>query len=268
MNQTELVTIQPKEISVVQPEINRSLLTVIGADVLTREDISIPLLTLVQPTGGKHLPDDCIEHIGEWHNSITGEYRKIVTAVLLSIARQRGAFPRDYSADSKLLCGSDDALFPRRQFVGSGVVDDNSGITHMIDGGPCAECLASQFIADIPPLCTFSYSYAMLDLDNGMPFLMRAQRTGIQAGRKLNTVAKLCGRAKSVIISANLVKNAKGKYAVPIFSVGDKLAAAVLEMAHTLDAMGNLATRQSIVDDEPEHGNAEFVDTNEESHPF
>jgi hypothetical protein len=263
---TDIVTAQPQVIAAVQ-EISHALLAVVGADILMREDISIPRLTLVQPTGGKNLPDDCIEHIGEWHNSITGEYRKVVTAVLLGIAKQRAAFPRDYSAESELLCGSDDALTPRRQFVGSGVEDAKSGVTHMIDGGPCAECLASQFIADIPPLCTFSYSYALLDLDNGMPFLMRAQRTGIQAGRKLNTVAKLCGRAKSVIISANIVKNDKGKYAVPIFTVGDKLTADVLEMAHSLDAMGNLAARQSVVDDEPEQIKVANT-TDEDDGPF
>ena len=98
-------------------------------------------------------------------------------------------------------------------------------------------------------MCSLVYAYAMLDIETGLPFLMRAQRTGIQAARQLNTVAKMMGRAKSIVISAKVTQDDKGTYAVPVFSTGQKLTPDVINSAAQLVRdMGNLAERVSAVE--------------------
>jgi len=227
-------------------------LVVIGSDVLQREDITVPRMVLVQGQS-KNLPADYIKHIGEWYNTITGEYKQTIEGVLLGVTKQRVAFPRDYNADSQALCASDDGLYPRMEFAGAEVIDSKTNVVHIISCG-CAECPFSKFTeteqaASVSPLCSLGYVYAMLDMETGLPFLMRAQRTGIQAARQLNTVAKMMGRIKSIVISAKVTQDDKGTYSVPVFSTGQKLTPDVINAAAQLvREMGNLAERVSAVE--------------------
>lgn len=268
-----LVTSEPHAIAVnAMPE----ELIVAGADILAREDITVPRLLLVQSQKGKNspLPADFIKHVGEYYNTITGEYKQTIEGVLLGVTKQRVAFPRDYDGESNALCASDNGIFPRQEFVGADVTDTKTGVVHVINlNCGCADCPFSKFTetedaASVTPLCSLGYVYAMLDLDTGLPFLMRAQRTGIQAARQLNTVAKMMGRTKSIIISGKVTQDEKGTYAVPVFSTGQKLTPDIINAAAALVRdMGNLAERVSAV--EPDGaGNNGTAMHDEEKMPF
>ena len=226
-----------------------SELYVPGMETLTRDDVSLPRLVLVQLTS-RNLPDDSTAHFGEWYNTVTGEYHAQVFGVLLGIAKQRAAFPREFSADSKALCASDEALYPRSEFVGKDVRDGKTGVTHVIDGS-CADCPFSKFTNDATPLCTFSYSYGFYDVASGLPFVMRAQRTGIKAAKQLNMQIMKYGRGNVIMLSASKVTDDNGKYAVPVFSAGDKLTGDLAHgAAEFVRSFGNIAER--VTADEPD----------------
>lgn len=225
-----------------------------GMETLTRDDVSLPRLVLVQLTSNK-LPDDYLAHFGEWYNTVTGEYCLKVEGVLLGIAKQRAAFSRDYSADSKAMCASDEALYPRAVFVGKIVRDGKTGIEHVIDGA-CADCPFSKFTDNTTPLCTFSYSYGFYDVDTGLPFVMRAQRTGIKAAKQLNMQIMKYGRGNTIVLSASKVKDANGNYAVPVFSAGDKITPDLAHgAAEFVRSFGNIAER--VAADEPDVPNVD-----------
>lgn len=264
---TSLVTSEPRAIAVESPE----EFVVAGADILQREDITVPRIVLVQGQS-QSLPADYIKHVGEWYNTITGEYCQTIEGVLLGVAKQRVNWGRDFSGKNPAICGSDNALYPRQEFFGADVTDSKTDVVHVIDGA-CAECPFSKFTeteqaSSVAPLCSLVYVYAMLDMETGLPFLMRAQRTGIQAARQLNTIAKMLRRIKSIIISAKVTQDDKGTYAVPVFSTGQKLSPDVINAAAQLVRdMGNLAERVSAVEPDGAGTNGTAMHDEEET-PF
>ena len=50
-----------------------------GTQALTREDLQIPRLALVQAQSSD-IPD-YLKHLGEWHNNLTGEFAATIQAV-------------------------------------------------------------------------------------------------------------------------------------------------------------------------------------------
>lgn len=215
---------------------------VLGTDTLGRDDLAIPRLILVQ-SQHQDLPDH-MQHVGLYYNTTTGEYKPVVSAVMLGIAKQRVAFPRDFSRDSKALCGSDDAIMPRDEYKGNTVADTKLNEDVFI-GQQCGACPLSQFSADgISPMCALSYNYGMIDADSGIPFVFRAQRTGLSAARQLNTIAKMIGRGKIVQLMSKEVNSDAGNYFVPMFSIGDKVTPDLMEFANSMAAdYGNVASR-------------------------
>ncbi len=224
-----------------------------GADALDRSDLQIPRLILVQPTSD--LPDGD-KHQGDWYNSLTGEYALIVKAVLLSLNKGRVAFPRKFSRDSEPICGSDDAIHPRAEYVGSTVEDEQLGIEFTI-GAPCAECPFSHFGANgETPLCAKGYTYALLDADSGLPFVVQMQRTATATARQINTAAKMVKRSRLFVLSSKQVKTDSGKYYEPVFALGENTPGELLQMAFQISAeLGNIAAR---VQQEPTPANGRF----------
>lgn len=238
---TAVVTHQAQVPQAAEPfEMNEAnpLANVDGSNDLTREDIAIPRLTLVQAQS-KNLPDDYMQFVGQWYNTLTGEFVKSTDAILMSVVKGRIAFPEVYAADSDPLCGSDDGVMPRGEYV-------NTSVEGVLITGPCAECPLSKFAADgTPPLCAMQYSYAMYELNTGLPIIVSAKRTGIVAARQLNTIAKTLGRRRIIRIASKKTQGNQGTYYEPIFSAGEKTPPELIEMvAEMSSAMGgNLLTR-------------------------
>lgn len=192
-----------------------------GTQDLDRSDLQIPLMILTQATS-KKVPEPN-KHGGEFYNNLTGEFRTEITAVILSLAKGRVCFDRVFSNDADPLCGSDDALAPRAEFFGAMITDSKTNTDAVIGDAPCSECPLSKFTENangdaVPPMCTKSYTYAMLDTETGMPFLISAQRSSTQAGKQLNTIAKTMGRARYIKIASQYVSNDSGNYYVLSFA--------------------------------------------------
>ncbi len=214
-----------------------------GTQALTREDLQIPQMILVQATS-KKVPE-ANKHGGEFYNNLTGEFRPEINAVLLSEAKGRVCFDRIYDSESDPLCASDDSLTPRDEYFGAQIHDSKLNIDVGISVEPCTECPLSRFGPNSEaPMCAKSYTYGMIDAETGLPFLISAQRTSTQAGKQLNTIAKTLGRRKYIKIASRYISNDKGNYYVLVFSTnGDtEPELKTWAMKYALDA-GNIAKR-------------------------
>lgn len=212
-----------------------------GVDALGREDMSIPRLELVQAQSD--VPD-ADQHLGQWYNTLTGEYKKTVKAVLLSLGMGRAAFPRDFSRDSEPLCASDDGIVARPEYAGAIVTDTKLGIRAEIMG-ECATCIFSKFGANgEAPLCPKAYVYAMLDIETGLPFVVRMQRSATKAAKQINTIAKMQGRKKLIVLASKKVQSDTGNYYEPIFMSGEATPPEMLALCYQLTSeLGNIAAR-------------------------
>lgn len=234
-----------------------------GSLGLGRGDLSVPRAILVQAQHAD-LPDGK-KHVGEWYFTLTSEYRASVNAVLLGIGQGRTAFPRQFSRNSEPLCGSADGLAPDPKYADRVLVDPLLIPQGEHVGATCAECPFSKFGPNgETPLCAKAFNYFMLDADTGMPFVLRAQRSGMAAARNLNTVAKLIGRRRLVVIGSKEVKSETGSYYEPVFQTGDPTPEDTKTIAANLvrefgnmaqraepDGDGGRATTEPIFEDEP-----------------
>lgn len=214
-----------------------------GSEELNREDMTFPRLILVQ---AQHTFPDSDKHIGEWYNDLTNTYHATLEAVVMGLHKTRVAFPRKFSRDSDPLCGSDDSQMPRAEYIGTEIYDEKTGITHVINADGCVKCPFSQFgEGGEPPLCAKTFAYAMFDFaDNAMPVLVQASRAGMQAAKKLNTLAASVGRRKTILLSSSKVTSDTGSYYVPVFMVGAPSPRDVVSMVHDMvTGMGNPALR-------------------------
>lgn len=169
---------------------------VIGADTLDLSDVAMPRMRLRQPTSQFGEPSDA----GKFLNTLTETFSPSISSVILRVSKGRVMFPDTFSKDSKPLCASDDGVHPRP-----------------VDGyqeGPCATCPYAQWGADsTPPACSLVYTYLASNVDDeDMPFLISAMRTSAKAAKKLNSLIKMYGLSRRIVIEAELVKGTEGQW--------------------------------------------------------
>jgi hypothetical protein len=224
-----------------------------GVQSLDASDLQIPRLVLVQPTHRNTDIPGASDNHGKLYNDVTGEFKAIVTAVVMSLGKGRAAFPREFSHESEPLCASDDALAPRSDYIGILVQDAKTGAQHTItescEGCPLKEFTENKDGTSTAPICSKSYVYAMVDSDNGIPFIMRAQRTGTSSAKRLNTIAMTQGRKRVIYITSQRVESDSGSYYVPVFTTMDDTAKDLLEHVAKMSLQfGNIAKRATIND--------------------
>lgn len=266
-NEQALVTVQVNDESDLDRIFDGGPTDVEGVDALGREDMSIPRLELVQAQSDVPNAD---EHLGQWYNTLTGEYKKQVKAVLLSLGMGRAAFPRDFSRDSQPLCASDNAILPRGEYIGTVVTDTKQGVRDEIRG-ECATCIFSKFGANgESPLCAKAYVYAMLDIETGLPFVVRMQRTATHAAKQINTIAKMQGRKKLIVLASKKVQSDTGNYFEPVFMSGEATPPEMLALCYQLTSeLGNIAARvQRERADGNGNGNSDLFEQVGSSEPF
>lgn len=221
-----------------------------GTDNLSGEDFQFPKLTLVQPTHRNSDIPGADAHRGEWYNDVTGEFSEDVHSIVLTVVKGRAAFDRDFSHESEPLCASDNALMPRSEYIGKVIQDKKTGLKHTINEEGCPLCPFARFTdtedKSIPPMCAKAFTYSMMDASTGIPFVMRAQRTGTAAAKRLNTLADTLGRRRMIRIWSQHVESDSGSYYVPVFSTNGETSNEMKQYAHKLSKrFGNLAARNS-----------------------
>ena len=249
MTDTALITRNEATALTVPQEISNAVIP--GMETMDRDDMMIPRLVLCQAQSSD-LPDNG-SHLGEWYNSMTGEYYKSVEGVMLGVSKGRVMFPEKFSRESSILCGSDNAINPRQEYIGTNV--NGVDIPH-----DCAACPFSQFSEDgAPPACAKGYQFAFVDT-NGVPFIVRLQRTGTQSAKQLVMIGKTIRRSRVIRFASKLVKGDSGNYYEPVISLADKTSDEMLITAAYMSDLGNLAARQVPTADDVLRGSGDIID--------
>lgn len=238
-------------------EINPDEFIVPGMENVQPGELRIPLLKLVQGTSRM---DGAQAHIGQWHNSVTGEFLDAPELLIIGIAKGRVMFPGQFSADNKPLCASNDGALPRPEFVGliTKIISVNAvgepAVMTVTIPDKCADCPFSKWgDAGAPPRCNEVSTFAGLD-ENGLPCLVQLRSTGMRNAPALKTMLAANGIRKTIRLGSIQETNDSGTYAVATFVIGEKLTKDWQRNAIRLvQTVGNLAVRnQQAAMEQPE----------------
>jgi hypothetical protein len=198
---------------------------------LSTEDIVLPRLQLVQPTSSS-IPDG-EKHIGEWYNSVSGEFYKSLQAVVLGARAMRVMFPKQYDPNNAILCSSADAVHPNEEFVGMLI----NGVNIPAD---CKDCPFSQWTEDedgkrVRPACDSGYLYAALSVgEKNLPFSLNLRGSGMAEAKRLNFTLMSYGVTVIIEISSMKKTGNRGLYYIPQFKVVSRTPADLVEKAVNL----------------------------------
>lgn len=220
-----------------------------GMENVQPGELRIPILRLVQGTSRM---EGAADHIGQWHNSVTGEFIANPEILIIGVARGRVMFPKDFSADNEPLCASDDGTDPRREFKGQTIkriVEGRDGPEVMSvkigegDALACAGCPFGAWGEDgTPPACQEVATFAGVGED-GLPAILQLRGTSMKNVAALKTLVAANGIRKSVVLRSIRETNDSGTYVVATFGVGGKPSKDWQKTALRLAAVGNLAAR-------------------------
>ncbi len=176
-----------------------------GLEGLGQRDFVIPRWNLIQPTSQF---DGAEQHVGQWRNSITGEFRAVLDVVILSISPSRVLWSGDRS-EQHPECTSRDAV------TGS-------------EYGACAACqfnpqanrdLAAALRDGQKELkaCSYGYTYLVADRETSEVAIIGVRGTSLRAVRPLQTQFLSKRRptyTAGVRLATRLEKNDRGKFVV------------------------------------------------------
>ena len=231
-----------------------------GMENVQPSELRIPILRLVQ---AQSRVEDADAHLGEWHNSVTGEFSKNPELLVIGVAKGRIMFPKEYNADNKPLCASDDGVTPRADFIGTAIETvgkDAKGKTVVTTNtipGKCDGCPFGSWGEDRePPACAAVAIFAGVEAE-GLPVLMQIKSTGMKNVASLKTLVAANGIRKAVRVGSVREQNDTGTYYVPVFTIGTKPDKEWQKTALRIAALGNLAARNSaaVMEDDSMSGN-------------
>lgn len=224
--------------------------TIPGMEHVTPGELRVPVLKLVQ---AQSKIDGAQDHLGEWHNSVTGEFLSSPELLIIGVAKGRVMFPETYSADNEPMCGSDNGRNPRADYIGKEIrtiTFDEKGDPKkklVVIGGPCADCPFGKWTEDAkgnskPPACNEVATFAGLGQD-GLPVLLQIKSTGMRAASNLKTLIATHGIRRSIVLGSTRESNDSGTYYVPAFFAGQKPDTEWQQAAVRLARLGNFAER-------------------------
>jgi hypothetical protein len=227
------------------PAVAADYVPVAGFSDLSPDEFSLPVLKLVQPQTKN---DDAEKHPGEYLNATAGEYLNNPNVLVVGIAKTRVMFPKEYSADSKPLCRSDNGNEPRAEFIGTYV-------GNVIIPEECAVCPFGQWqegSKDAPP-CSLVDNWAVI-LGNGDPAILRLSGSSAKTSALLKNIMRgnrLAGRATHIRLGSVFTRTQKGQYYVAtVTPCRDAISPDALATAKMLAGV-NLAARAAVEQDEP-----------------
>ena len=191
---------------VVRPHEATALAVVPGTEALERSDMVLPRLRLVQSQSTFTEADP-----GLLYNSLTGEAKPQVRAVVLKVGKARVMWPEAFQRDQDPLCASNDAVVPREEFIGA-------------YAERCEACPMAEWQEDAPPPCSFGYTYLVADRDaDDLPAILTATRTSLKPAKAANTLIRAFGVKREIVISSQQVVNDRGKFFTLTFKLGAEI---------------------------------------------
>jgi len=217
-----------------------------GMENVQPGELRIPRLQLVQGTSRIDGKDG---HQGEWYNSVTGEFLPNPELLIIGTAKSRVMFPREFNAENEPLCGSDNGLAPRPEYVGTiikTIGKDAAGDPAVRTGvipDQCAQCPFGVWGDDgTPPACNEVATFAAMDED-GLPALFQLRSTGMKNVPSLKTLIAANSVRRAIKLGSVTETNDSGTYAIATFTPGKKPGKEWQKTALSLARFGNMAER-------------------------
>ena len=228
------------------PEYDAETFVVPGMEHVQPGELRIPRLQLVQ---AQSRIDGKEGREGQWFNSVTGEFVPNPELLIIGTAKGRVMFPREYNAENEPLCGSDDGLAPRPEYVGAVVKivgKDAAGdpeVKSAVIPGLCAGCPFGVWAKDAPPpACNEVATFAAVGED-GLGALFQLRSTGMKNVPSLKTLIAANGVRRAIRLGSVKETNDSGTYAIATFTPGKKPSKEWQQTALSLARFGNMAAR-------------------------
>lgn len=239
-------------------------LDIAGDENLEQGDIGMPpRLRISQPNrpipiGEGEAPDGSI--VNTLTEEIFASGLEIVPLVFLP--RTHVMWPAKFSADNDPQCASDDGKHPSSS-------SDARTLTNP-QRGPCADCPSAKFGADSEaPACKMQRNFLVWLVEQGEPAILTMQSTALTSARQLTTLAKTQGLRKSISFATREVKDDRGKWFVPAFGKGRKLAVdEILALAEARDELRNLVISADVAEEMQDNGSDAPRDLQPEEDPI
>lgn len=264
----ELETFDPNNSSLsTGEEFNDATFIIPGAEHIRPSDLQIPIAKLVQAQskmGGAG------EHVGCYHNSVTGDFSATLTVLIIGLAQGRVMFPTEFSSDSKPICASDDNKTPRAEYasleietVTTNLTTNKKEIVNVKVGPSCSACPFAQWGKNNePPACSLVETFALLEKD-GIPSIIQLSRSGAKPAAALKTLAVTNGIRKTIVLGSRQDQGDTGNYYVPTVTVGQAPDAEWKRQAIVIAKLGNFASRAARkMNDEGASADVELSESN------
>jgi len=265
MTTTEIIAANRQTELVGLPEYDAETFVVPGMEHVQPGELRIPRLQLVQ---AQSRIDNKEGHEGEWFNSVTGEFVPNPELLIIGTAKGRVMFPREYNAENEPLCGSDDGLVPRPEYIGAVVKivgKDAAGDPEVKSGripNLCAGCPFGVWAKDAPPpACNEVATFAAVGED-GMGALFQLRSTGMKNVPSLKTLIAANGVRRAIRLGSVRETNDSGTYAIATFTPGKKPGKEWQQTALSLARFGNMAARNqraAMNSDQADQGRRNFT---------
>lgn len=240
-----------------------------GFENLTPEDFSLPRLVLVQL---QHVHEGAEDHPGEWYRTDTNEHIANPKILIIGIAKSRAMFDNiEFDRTSTPICRSDDAIFPRQEFIGTQI--DGFNIPNN-----CEACIFKDWTGTNPPYCQLADNWAGLTED-AAPIVFRLKGSGYKISKQLKTTARVTMAKREplyISLGSQKQKGDSGVFYTPTFTlVREPVPSEIVEMALAMNGV-NLAARAAEVEDfdqtsssdQSEYTDADFDSATSKDIPF
>lgn len=207
---SEAVAVYQSNTDIVRQAISdRELNDLMGISGLERSDISMPRVSIRQPTSKFGEPKDA----GHFHNSVTEEFKAEMRVVVLRVTKGRVMWSAEFDGSASPRCASDDNKMPRE---GNGLTDPQPG--------PCASCEYAQWgDGHEPPACSLVYTYLCADMSDDSVFMLSAMRTSARAAKKLNTSFGQWKLSREHVLKTKLEKGDQGQWYELVAVAGEQI---------------------------------------------
>lgn len=154
---------------------------------------------------------------GSFVNTMTGEEKSELTAIVLKADKSRFYWPSDFKVDNLPICHSLDGLRPVDQ------TDTNPwGGKRNKAGIWCIGCAASAWNNGERPKCAVSYNYLLLDVETDVMAVLNLSRARTKTAKALNSLWRLNGVRFSVRLFTEVEQSPRGSFYQVRFALADK----------------------------------------------
>lgn len=159
------------------------------------------------------LPRWKIGRDGLFQNTMTGERKPEIAAIVVKVARSRFYWPTIFSPDNLPICYSTNSVYPS---------PDSAQICEH-----CADCPEQEWKTlkgkKVKPNCSITYDYLIYDVETEIPSVLSLSRSRVSTARALNSLFQTTGVKFVTRFFCRLEKSGSGTEFYNVhFSISEK----------------------------------------------